>query len=513
VLLARRPCSTAVAVGGGSDPRGISHSFASVPPAHDGVRYPVMEWRTIRTNRSRRGRLSAKRWLPFVLALALVTVVGSAPAAREPSGHVPHRVPARLPRSVGSSERFRELARVRAVPAQARARLRSRTEFSHESRLSALAAAESAFGIQRPVWRSPLAGVQVKRFLSSRSALVRMANGRNTVITGPLPLVVPDGAGGRVPVDLSLADSGSALAPRHPLVPLRIATHLSDGIGLGPIAIHPPASAQTGSPMVVGQRAFFANSAADTDTVVVPLPTGVAVDWVLRSAASPESEMLSLSLPRGWRLAAPRSQHGGAIIVDQHSQPEVAIAPPAAHDADGMLVRAFYRVQGDNLVVEISHRNLDVKYPIEVDPNFGILSFGSYTGYPGPGNFDSWGCLQQGREWGIPGCSDGSNLVAGTNGSSQPFQVGDYDESVYKAPGSAFVFEAALGGIWSNVGSYNSFFGQTVMSMFYGVYNADGSLEGQSVFDPNNENYVSNQPVPRPRRSATPGNTATSRAA
>ena len=217
--------------------------------------------------------------------------------------------------------------------------------------------------------------------------------------------------------------------------------------------------------------------------MVYPRVTGASWDWILRSADSPQSDGLELGLPVGWHLMP---SVGGAVeIVGAHGAVRMLVSRPLARDADGLPVPASYRVRGDVLLVDVPHRSLAVRYPIEVDPNFGQLGFqGNPPTYPEPYGFCGWFSESNDTQILTPQnplpCSNGPGSYSmSTVAVWDTYPAGAYGAYVFQAPGSGYIFEADFGDLEALLNTDSP---PVNTQMFYGIYNSDGSSAGGSYY-------------------------------
>lgn len=127
----------------------------------------------------------------------------------------------------------------------------------------------------------------------------------------------------------------------------------------------------------VADKLFYPNAARDSDVLIAPTAAGVQVSYQLRSADSPESFVEELSLPAGASLHV--NADGGATIRDGAGDALVEIAPPAAWDSEFTAVPVEYELDGDDLIIRVTHRERDLLYPILVDPEYWIESYYQLT--------------------------------------------------------------------------------------------------------------------------------------
>jgi RHS repeat-associated protein len=205
---------------------------------------------------------------------------------------------------------------------------------------------------------------QVVRYLSDYRAEVHTPRGL-VVETSTVPLRVADGTQEKQPVDLRLAADGSWFAPVRPLTALSIARDSSGGVDVGSDGLRITLKGgDVGGRVTSGQDVFFGGVGSDMDATVAPKLHGAELFAVLRSRLSPQQVRYRLALPAG---AALHTVEGGAVV----SRAGVTLArvpAPTARDAQGIVVPVRMQVVGDELLLDIPHRERDVAYPVLVDP-------------------------------------------------------------------------------------------------------------------------------------------------
>ena len=95
----------------------------------------------------------------------------------------------------------------------------------------------------------------------------------------------------------------------------------------------------------------------------------------LRSPDSPERFRWRLDLPDGARLQLSSTEPGAEIIAADGAK-LAHITAPVAWDADDVEVKTALAVEGHDLVVDVAHRDADVRYPVMLDPT--ILEDGAH---------------------------------------------------------------------------------------------------------------------------------------
>jgi RHS repeat-associated protein len=221
---------------------------------------------------------------------------------------------------------------------------------------------------------SPAASVahmgRVVRYLDDYRAVVSTARGLR-LESSTVPLRVADGRGSKRPVDLRLARDAGGFAPVRPLASVAIAKDSSGGVTVGSegLRVTLEGSDAPGKAMN-GEGVFYGGVGADMDATVAPKLGGAELFAVLRSRLSPEILRYRVKLPAGAVLQAAA---GGALVV-RGGKTLARIPAPIARDAQNSLVPAGMSVVGDELVLSVAHRRLDVAYPVLVDPEVIVIT-------------------------------------------------------------------------------------------------------------------------------------------
>lgn len=333
------------------------------------------------------------------------------------------------------------------------ARERSRSAYVGQSAAAALEIARRAHSrfITAPAWRTVTLpeGARVREYLGDHAASVELAGGQRTLVESTMPMRAESDTGLLGPVDLALVDRGGFFEPRTPLADVRLGKDASSGALLPASGIRAvPRSAPTASSAVpVSDKAFYANVAADSDYLALPVAGGFQAAWQLRSPGSPERLELEFELPMGAELqrALPGPDASAAargLEVVRGGGRLATVSAPVAWDADGEPVPVTYALEGSTLVVSVDHRGGDWLYPLMVDPvvledqrywrtNSGLdLSGWSYTEVPAA---DRWS-LGVGDGW----MGRGRYIY----GSAAYFGNGEYNATYFKAPGDSHVYQA-----------------------------------------------------------------------
>ena len=159
-----------------------------------------------------------------------------------------------------------------------------------------------------------------------------------------------------------------------------------------------PEGASVAGALAGSTSVFFGNVARDEDAVAAPTVNGAELFAVLRSRLSPEQVRYRVSLPAGGRLV---TVPNGAEVV-RGGQMLARVALPVARDAQGSTVPVTMSVSGDQLVLDVPHRDLDVAYPLIVDPMVDIVGQG--TGwFDMPEDPGAWQDVEPGWTAGLAG--------------------------------------------------------------------------------------------------------------
>ncbi|MGO9922342.1 MAG: SMP-30/gluconolactonase/LRE family protein, partial [Isosphaeraceae bacterium] len=211
----------------------------------------------------------------------------------------------------------------------------------------------------------------VVRYLSDYRAIVRTRSGRLQVDTSSVPLRVLQGGASKQPVSLRLHDAGDAFVAVNPLQSVSVSRQLNGGVAVGSDGIRmvPQGSDVTGS-LVSDQDVFFADIGSDEDAMVAPTINGAELSTVLRSQLSPEQIAYRVLLPAGATLSAV----AGGAVVSRGSRTLARIPAPVARDTQGTDVPVSMAVLGDELVLNVAHRERSLDYPLVVDPEVLIIA-------------------------------------------------------------------------------------------------------------------------------------------
>jgi RHS repeat-associated protein len=428
-----------------------------------------------------RARLRATicRALVGLLAIAVLAVstasVAAPPAGRDPDYRLDKRqefVDA-MERARGRLERQQDR---RDTPEARAARDRSRHEFANASGERALDIARSSFEdeLLTPPWEKLETRPNEKlRYTGRHSAVVEPEDedAVRTVAESSVPLQAEDEDGKLAPVSLDLMpeEGGRALEAENPITPVEISTDVSEGARLEESGIgFAPAGAEQSDAQVIADKVFFANTARDTDSWLVPNAAGVQAFAQLRSEDSPTELVYRFELPEGARLEQPDNRFG-SVAITRDDKPLGGVSGPRAYDADGQAVATRYEVSGNSLSLVVDHRGGDFLYPILVDPV--VFEAADWAGL-GPGiGLRGWA---PNSPWGIwtgsgngPAFGPGLHIMSGANAFYADGTWAAWDLVPYRSTISTYRADMWTGfspawscqyyGIWANGSTGSSY--------------------------------------------------------
>jgi Domain of unknown function (DUF6531)/NHL repeat len=213
-----------------------------------------------------------------------------------------------------------------------------------------------------------LEDAEFDQVISPTEAVVTV-EGEKALVDSSVPLRATDAEGKLSKVDLSLDQTQQGYVPSNPLVgvelPLSAAGEIevgSKGVALNLQGAAPKAEA---SPTDTG-GVFAPEAGEDTSLLLTPISAGLEISAMLASRRSPEQLVFSVSLPAGDQLRA--APDGGVEVLDPKGEVAYRITAPQAVDAQGTALPVTMVVKGDSLVLALAHREMDIAYPILIDP-------------------------------------------------------------------------------------------------------------------------------------------------
>jgi hypothetical protein len=347
-------------------------------------------------------------------------------------------------------------------PQAAAARQSSRTAYENQSPAQARSTDATTFpqidanGIQ-PL--EPGSGRKLVRRLGDYGALVQ-TGGHQAVVESPLPLFGATPSGSVAPVDLSLTTPAgqSAFMPQSSAVPVSIPAESNGSLQFPAEGFGVHFASGTGvDGTEAGGSVIYPNvggAASDTDAIVRPLPVGADISFMLRSHASPESQILSFDLPAGWRLSDPGDGTGRIDIKAADGTLEASVLAPVATDAQGQTVPAKYTLDGsDQITLTVNHTTGDYAYPILVDPSVTVTQ-----DYSGTSAFSDWKHVPT-TVSPAPDGTGGANTAfipqdlssfSGWKSYSSGYSSGEYAEYLGQAPPGSTIYKLVESGVGNN---------------------------------------------------------------
>jgi len=275
----------------------------------------------------------------------------------------------------GEQQQLAEEAR-RDSPEAVAMREASQTEFEGLDSEQAVKVDREAFQhvVEDPAGGPPQLpeGQRIVSYPTARTAQLELPDHKSGVLESLSPIAIETSPTTSVPIDLTLSEEAGQFRPARGLVAVGIPKRLGDGVSLSDqgVSLTPvdgQGQALGGSEgSLVGASVLYANTLADTDTLVKPTTDGFDLDALLRSVQSPEQLYFRVGLPAGAQLVSD-SQGGAEVTLE--GQTITSVLPPAAADATGSPVPVSMRVTGDVLVVSVDHRSGSYQYPVAVDPS------------------------------------------------------------------------------------------------------------------------------------------------
>jgi streptogramin lyase len=323
-------------------------------------------------------------------------------------------------------------------PTAVEERRASRTRYRGLDAAAALELARSAFPrvVDQPAGGLPPmpAGEQLAGYVTSNAASVTLPGGRHGLVESLQPIAMSTGHGRFQPIDLALHQAGDGYQPTTSDVAVQIPKRLSSGVSMSSDGVTLTPVDASGQPLegsagtLDGASVVYANTQADTDTLVKPTTDGVQVDSLLRSSDSPEELYYKVSMPAGAKLVSDPRAAAARVVLG--GQTIAAIAAPSARDAAGTNVPLRTRVLGSTLVLTVAHSSSEYQYPIDVDP----FIF-SWDGSLAPEHTSNWR-YHASNPSKFEHFESGEAIDMTSVGS---FAKGEYDELIYEARHQASV--------------------------------------------------------------------------
>jgi len=227
--------------------------------------------------------------------------------------------------------------------------------------------------------------VVLERIDSPTEALVTL-DGQKLLLEAEVPLRVREEDGALNKVELGLEETADGYEPANPLVDLTLPATSDEPIEIGDEGLEVSivgADDTSASPMGEGDL-FLPAVHEDTSLLLSPIARGVEISALLASRNSPEQLAFELALPQGTALHA--TEAGGAEIVDDEGGVLATVTAPYAVDAQGTEVPVTLGAEGHSLFLDVAHRQMDVAYPLFVDPEITE----NWTGFTDTSKLSYW---------------------------------------------------------------------------------------------------------------------------
>ncbi len=323
--------------------------------------------------------------------------------------------------------------------------------------------------------------VTIERLDSPTEALVTL-DGKTALLESEVPLRAPEEDGDLHKVELGLEETPQGFEPANPLVDLTLPDSAQDPIGIGDegLALTPMGAEASAATPIGNEDLLLPGVHEDTSLLLSPVAGGLELSAMLASRNSPEQLAFDVTLPPGASLR--ESEAGGAEVVDAGGEPIATITAPHAVDAQGTEVPASLTVQDSSLSIQVPHQELDVAYPLFVDPEITE----DWTGFADTSKLSYWHWSWSGvgaedyigRTSCIVTCWGNGLYVRARSGFAYP--AGSYGRWWYTPQGSTtYMQRVILGpihfdahGCWANephayVGVWNDYSGWAVLGNMY----------------------------------------------
>jgi YD repeat-containing protein len=304
-----------------------------------------------------------------------------------------------------------------------------------------------------------LSDVAISEVLSPTSALITV-DGKTELMEGTLPVRAPEENGDLRKVNLDLVAGDEGFEQVNPLTEVTLGESAAEGISVGDenLVITPEVTQAPSSGQPFGDKdVFYPETQTDTDTLAMPIASGVELFSQLRSVQSPEELRFAVEFPQGATLSMDGE---GNAEVAREGEILARIPAPTASDAQGKDVPVQMGVEGNSLVLHVAHREMDVAYPLLVDPiaedwsnhnwhdgyNLSALSNGTWAF-----RTNDWGRYTWSISSPTAGLVGGSEkgLFARYYGGSGTLPAEHFAEYSYTAPGTTtWISDVGINPLW-----------------------------------------------------------------
>jgi sugar lactone lactonase YvrE len=211
-----------------------------------------------------------------------------------------------------------------------------------------------------------LSGATIEQPLEGGTAALVTSDDGAELLDAGIPVEATDGEGTTSKVDLTLEDAGDEYVPNNPLTVVRLPENADKSFHFGEdLGIKATVEGESVGRPFGDKNIFYPEVQPSTDLLASPIAKGLELSDQLRSVESPETLRFELQLPSGASLQS--DGDGGAEVVYE-GKPIARVPFPTAVDAQGTEVPVSLEIEGDSLVLQVSHRQGNFAYPILVDP-------------------------------------------------------------------------------------------------------------------------------------------------
>ncbi|HVQ58680.1 MAG TPA: Ig-like domain-containing protein, partial [Solirubrobacterales bacterium] len=341
-----------------------------------------------------------------------------------------------------------------ASPAAAEEREASRIAYGDETRSEAEALLGEKFeeaiaGLEGDPARA-LSNLQIEDVLGTHAARIadQDASGGSELVESTAPIEDRVLSGASEPVDLSLRSVGEEFVAENPLADVRLPDS-ADGIVelMGDVAITDlPGDGESLASRFGDKDLFYPETDVDTDTLIAPVSGGVEIFSQLRSPESPEDFRFELQLPKGSALLG----EGEEARVQAADGTAIRIPAPKAIDAQDTVIPVEMAVEGDSLLIHVPHREIEIAYPVLLDPPFLDENFPWSWGY--------WKPAQVGGDAAYGLSINGGNIHVNSVGGEQLHRAGSRGYWYFQPPGeTSYVSGVSFGSFgWETPGTHSS---------------------------------------------------------
>ncbi len=254
-------------------------------------------------------------------------------------------------------------------------RKRSLTAYKDQDakRARASVIAHQPSAIKATAWSAPSLkrGESITDYTDEHTAVIDMPGTETLAFVRSTvePIATAVGDGKFAPIDLTLRQESGAYVAKNSRAKVSLPAKLADGVAFGEpggaaVTLRLGGRAARGTLSGSDKKLFYANTDTDTDTILEATPEGAAVSWTIRSPEGPSRIPLEFS----GQVGGFKALGDGGVEFDAGALGRGEITAPIAYDAQGTSVPVRIELVDGRPVVTIEHKNLDLAYPLVVDP-------------------------------------------------------------------------------------------------------------------------------------------------